>query len=173
MADTRPDGRTLVYALALGSNRALSADRMPARLVEEAMALIGARMRVIAMSPIIDTPPLGPSLRRYANAAILVETALLPPALLRRLQAIETQLGRRRHRRWGARTMDIDIILWAGGMWRERRLTVPHAAFRSRSFVLTPLSFIASGWRDPRSGLTIRQLSARLKKAKPKRPTSG
>ncbi|WP_062733474.1 2-amino-4-hydroxy-6-hydroxymethyldihydropteridine diphosphokinase [Sphingobium abikonense] len=173
MADTRPDGRTHVYALALGSNRALSADRTPPRLVEEAMALIGARMRVIAMSPIIDTPPLGPSLRRYANAAILVETPLAPPALLQCLQDMEARLGRRRHRRWGARTMDIDIILWSGGMWRERRLTVPHAAFRSRSFVLTPLSFIAPGWRDPRSGLAIRHLSARLKKAKPKRPTSG
>jgi 2-amino-4-hydroxy-6-hydroxymethyldihydropteridine diphosphokinase len=173
MTDTRPDGRTHVYALALGSNRALSADRTPPRLLAEAMALIGARMRMIAMSPIIDTPPLGPSLRRYANAAILVETPLTPPALLQCLQAVEARLGRRRHRRWGARTMDIDIILWSGGRWRERRLTVPHAAFRSRSFVLTPLSFIASGWRDPRTGLAIRHLSARLKKAKPKRPTSG
>ncbi|EAT08266.1 2-amino-4-hydroxy-6-hydroxymethyldihydropteridine diphosphokinase [Sphingobium sp. 10 DY56-G10] len=173
MADTRPESRTHVYALALGSNRQLSARRTPPKLVEEAAALIGARMPVIAISPIFDTPPLGPSLRRFANAAMLVETPLPPPALLRMLQAIETQLGRRRHRRWGARSMDIDIILWSGGTWRERRLTVPHAAFCTRPFVLTPLSLIAPGWRDPRSGLAIRHLSARLKKAKPKRPTSG
>ena len=173
MADTRPESRTHVYALALGSNRALSAGRAPPRLIEEAVTLIGARMRVIAVSPIIDTPPLGPSLRRYANAAMLVETPLPPPALLRMLQAIETQLGRRRHRRWGARSMDIDIILWSGGKWRERRLTVPHAAFRARAFVLTPLFRIAPGWRDPSSGLAVRHLRARLEKAKPKRATRG
>ena len=173
MADTRLSSGTHVYALALGSNRPRSARRTPARLIAQAVALIAAEMRVRAVSPVIVTPPLGPSLRRYANAAMLLESHLEPPALLRRLQAIETRLGRRRHRRWGARSIDIDIILWSGGKWRERRLTVPHAAFRTRAFVLTPLSHIAPGWRDPSSGLAIRHLRARLEKAKPKRATRG
>ena len=84
MADTRLSSGTHVYALALGSNRPRSAHRTPARLIAQAVALIGAEMRVRAVSPVIVTPPLGPSLRRYANAAMLVESHLEPPALLRR-----------------------------------------------------------------------------------------
>ncbi len=67
MADTRLSSGTHVYALALGSNRPRSARRTPARLIAQAVALIGAEMRVRAVSPVIVTPPLGPSLRRYAN----------------------------------------------------------------------------------------------------------
>jgi 2-amino-4-hydroxy-6-hydroxymethyldihydropteridine diphosphokinase len=173
MADTRLGGKIHGYALALGSNRSLSARRTPARLIEEAVALIGGHMRVLAVSPVIMTAPLGPSQRRFANGAILVESALPPPALLALLQSIETRLGRRRHRRWGARSIDIDIILWSGGRWRSRALTIPHAAFRARAFVLTPLAVIAPCWRDPLTGLAMRHLRARLAKAKPKRATRG
>lgn len=160
MADTS----THTYALALGSNRPLSASRTPARLLDEAVALIGHQMRVITVAPTIATPPMGPSSRLYANSALLVESPLPPPALLALLQSIEHRLGRRRHRRWGARSVDIDIILWSGGTWANRLLTIPHSAFRQRAFVLTPLVAIAPRWRDPLSGLTIRHLHARLQK---------
>ncbi|MBH1992482.1 MAG: 2-amino-4-hydroxy-6-hydroxymethyldihydropteridine diphosphokinase [Sphingomonadaceae bacterium] len=154
-----------LYALAIGSNQALSARRSPARLLEEAVALIGAQARVLAVAPTIVTAPIGPSARRFANGALLVESTLPPVAMLRFVQSIETMLGRRRHRRWGARSVDIDIILWSGGAWRSRMLTIPHAAFRTRDFVLTPLTSIAPGWRDPLSGLRMRHLAARLAKA--------
>ena len=68
MADTS----THTYALALGSNRPLSARRTPARLLDEAVAVIGLQMRVIAVAPTIATPPMGPSSRIYANSALLV-----------------------------------------------------------------------------------------------------
>lgn len=155
-----------IYALALGSNRPLSARRTPARLLAEAAALIGAEARLIAVSPLFTTAPLGPSSRFFANAALLVESALPPPAMLARLQAVEARLGRRRHRRWGARSMDIDILLWSGGVWRSRTLVVPHPAFRVRAFVLDPLVAIGADWRDPVTGLTIRHLRARLQKAR-------
>jgi 2-amino-4-hydroxy-6-hydroxymethyldihydropteridine diphosphokinase len=151
--------------LALGSNRALSARRSPARLLAEAAGLIGARMRVLDVSPILSTAPIGPSTRRFANGAMLVESALSPPAMLAFLQGIEKRLGRRRHRRWGARSIDIDIILWSGGMWRSRSLTIPHAAYRTRSFVLTPLLAVVPDWRDPLLGIRVRHLHARLQKA--------
>ncbi|MEA3387940.1 2-amino-4-hydroxy-6-hydroxymethyldihydropteridine diphosphokinase [Sphingobium sp. CCH11-B1] len=156
------------YALALGSNRPLSARRAPARLLSEAARLIAETMRVVALSPTILTPPLGPSSRLFANAALLVQSRLTPPEMLAFLQGIEMRLGRRRHRRWGARSMDIDIILWSGGAWRSRTLIIPHAAWRDRAFVLTPLAAIGPGLRDPLSGLTVRQLHARLQKAKAK-----
>lgn len=155
-----------IYALALGSNRPLSAGRTPARLLAEAAALIGAEARLVAVSPIFTTSPLGPSARLFANAALLVESALPPPAMLARLQGIEARLGRRRYRRWGARSMDIDIILWSGGCWRSGVLVVPHPAFRGRAFVLDPLATIAPDWRDPVTGLAIRHLHARLQKAR-------
>lgn len=156
------------YALALGSNRPLSARRTPARLLAEAASLVGEAMRVVALSPIILTRPLGPSSRLFANAALLVQSPLAPSEMLAFLQDIEKRLGRVRHRRWGARSMDIDIILWSGGPWRSRTLTIPHAAWRDRAFVLAPLAAIGPKLRDPLSGLTVRHLHARLQKAKAK-----
>lgn len=159
-----------LYALALGSNRALSARLTPRRLLLEATARIVQHGRVIAISPTIETPPIGPSRRRYANAALLVQSPLAPPAMLAWLQSIERALGRRRYRRWGARSIDIDIILWSGGAWDSPALTIPHPAFAARDFVLTPLYSIAPTWRDPRSGLNVRHLRARLQKASQSMP---
>ncbi|WP_328804648.1 2-amino-4-hydroxy-6-hydroxymethyldihydropteridine diphosphokinase [Sphingobium psychrophilum] len=142
--------------------------RTPAQLLTEAIALIGEHARVLRIAPTLSTTPLGPSARRFANSAILVESALSPPAMLGFLQNIENRLGRRRYRRWGARSVDIDIILWSGGPWRSRTLTIPHAAYRSRSFVLKPLLAVAPDWRDPHLAITVRHLHARLQKAAPK-----
>jgi 2-amino-4-hydroxy-6-hydroxymethyldihydropteridine diphosphokinase len=57
--------------------------------------------------------------------------------------------------------LDLDIVLWSGGAWSSPDLTVPHIAFRERGFVLDPAAAIAPAWRDPVSGLTLRQLAAR------------
>lgn len=151
-----------LYALALGSNRPLSARLPPRRLLAEAVTRIAQHAQIVATAPTIETAPIGPSRRRYANAALVVQSPLAPPAMLTWLQSIEQALGRRRYRRWGARSVDIDIILWSGGQWNSPTLTIPHPAFAMRDFVLTPLRAIAPAWRDPRSGLTIRHLDARL-----------
>ena len=146
------------YAIALGSNRPGRHGGPEAELAA-ALAVLGD---VVAVSPILRTRPLGPSLRRFANAAALIESEETPPELLRRLKAIERSFGRRRGRAWGARVIDLDIILWSGGSWGEPHLTLPHPLFRTRDFVLRPLLAIAPGWRDPVSGLSVRQLAARL-----------
>ncbi|RIA43897.1 2-amino-4-hydroxy-6-hydroxymethyldihydropteridine diphosphokinase [Hephaestia caeni] len=145
------------YVVALGSNRR-GRHGSPRAEIAAALAAIGG---VTAVSPIVTTPPLGPSLRRFANAAAIIESDEAPPALLCRLKAIEQAFGRRRGRRWGARVIDLDIILWSGGAWADARLTVPHRAFRARGFVLGPLLAIAPGWRDPLTGRTVRQLAHR------------
>src|SRR3546814_19903770 len=80
----------------------------------------------------MTTPPLGPTIRRFANMVAIIESDDDPPALLRRLKAIEHAFGRRRGRRWGARVIDLDIILWSGGAGADAWLTVPHRAFRER-----------------------------------------
>jgi len=148
------------YALALGSNRR-GRHGSPAAELRAAIAALGELGDVRATAPIFDTAPLGPSTRRFANSAVMIETELDPPALLAALKAIERDFGRRRGRRWGARVLDLDIILWSGGRVRTPRLIIPHSAFQERRFVLDPLAAIAPLWRDPRSGYSVRQLAAR------------
>lgn len=145
------------YAVALGSNRP-GRHGPPEREVAAALARLGD---VVAVSPMVRTPALGPSLRRFANLVAIVETHEDPPALLARLKAIERDFGRRRGRRWGARVIDLDIILWSGGCWSGPGLTIPHPRFREREFVLAPLARVAADWTDPISHRTVRQLRAR------------
>lgn len=143
------------YAIALGSNRR-GRHGDPAREIAAALEAVGG---VVARSPTVASAPLGPSNRRYANAVALIETAEDPAALLVRLKRIERAFGRRPGRRWGSRVIDLDIILWSGGAWSSPGLTVPHAAFRTRDFVLGPLATLVPGWRDPLTARTIRQLA--------------
>lgn len=146
------------YAIALGSNRSGRLGN-PAKMLAAALTEIGG---VVSASPLAITAPVGPSTRCYANQAAIIASAESPPELLARLKAIETAFGRRRGQRWGARVIDLDIILWSEGFWASPGLTVPHAVFRDRMFVLGPLAAIAPDWRDPVTGLHIRHLRARL-----------
>ena len=123
---------------------------------------------VLAASRLIATPAMGPSRRRFANAVALVASDEPPPAMLARLKGIERALGRRAGRRWGARAIDLDLVGWSGGAWDGPGLTVPHPAFRERRFVLEPLAAIAPRWRDPVTGLTPRQLLARIDRRRPR-----
>lgn len=153
------------YLIALGSNRAGRHGR-PADEVRAALAALADIGPVVA-SPIVASAPLGPSIRRFANAVARVESDASPPELLARLKAIEHSFGRRRGRRWGARVLDLDIILWSGGRWASAGLAIPHAAFRTRRFVLDPLAALAPRWRDPVGGSTVRQLATRLTARRP------
>lgn len=152
------------YLIALGSNQRHHRHGPPERVLAAALdALAQAGITVEAAAPVIRSAPIGPSLRRYANGAVLVTSELLPIELLAALKGIERQFGRRPGgQRWGSRVLDLDIVLWSGGAWSSPGLTVPHAAFRSRDFVLGPAAALAPGWRDPLTGLSLRQLKARL-----------
>jgi 2-amino-4-hydroxy-6-hydroxymethyldihydropteridine diphosphokinase len=156
---------TTSYAIALGSNRR-SHHGSPAATLRAALAAIGG---VRAVSRIRTTPALGPAGRSFANAAAIVESRLAPDALLAELKAIERAFGRRPGRRWGPRVLDLDIILWSGGIWRGPGPIVPHPAFRTRDFVLRPLAEIAPRWRDPVGGATMRQRLVRLTAPRPAR----
>lgn len=148
---------TTSYAIALGSNRR-GCHGSPEQEVAAAIRAVGG---IVGASPIVRSAPLGPSIRRFANAVVLIETRETPPDLLARLKRIEHMFGRRRGQRWGARVIDLDIISWSGGRWTGRDLIVPHPAFRTRRFVLDPMRTIVAAWRDPMTGLTIRHLAYR------------
>jgi 2-amino-4-hydroxy-6-hydroxymethyldihydropteridine diphosphokinase len=147
------------YIIALGSNRRHPRYGSPAHVLLAAME----QLVPIAQSRIVTSRPIGPSLRAYANAAILIESDLAPHALLHKLKIIEHDFGRRPlGRRWRARVLDLDIILWSGGIWVDETLTIPHSAYRQRGFVLGPLCEIAAQWRDPLTHFSPLQQKARL-----------
>jgi 2-amino-4-hydroxy-6-hydroxymethyldihydropteridine diphosphokinase len=150
----------MIYAIALGSNRCHGRYGPPRSVI--AAALSALELPLIAQSRLVETVPLGPSNRRYANAVALADSDLEPDELVDHLKAIERSFGRRSGQRWAARVLDLDIILWSGGAWSSPGLTIPHREFRRRAFVLDPLCQIAAGWRDPVSGQTVRQLKALL-----------
>ncbi len=159
--------QTTSYIIALGSNRRHPRYGAPNKVIEAALNALD--LSVVARSRIMSSAPVGPSQRRYANAAVLVETKMAPEELLDHLHSIEGAFGRRRRgRRWRERVLDLDIILWSGGIWASPCLTIPHPAFRLRSFVLTPLSQIAPRWRDPITGLRIPHLKTRLDRRHPR-----
>ncbi|HKX91507.1 MAG TPA: 2-amino-4-hydroxy-6-hydroxymethyldihydropteridine diphosphokinase [Sphingomicrobium sp.] len=150
-----------LYAIAIGSNRPHGRHGRPAGVVEAAIAQLDKQFGLFDASPILLNPAHGGAGRDFANAVALVESDVEPPDMLRRVKAIERDFGRRAGRRWGPRVLDLDIVLWSGGRFRSRRLTVPHPRLAERAFVLQPLAAIAPGWRVAGSA-TTRHLAHRL-----------
>jgi 2-amino-4-hydroxy-6-hydroxymethyldihydropteridine diphosphokinase len=163
-----------LYLIALGSNQRHPLLGTPASIIEHALgALEMPEIDVFARSPIIASRPIGPSARRYANAAAIISTRLKPDEVLQRLQHIEQHFGRiRSGQSWRARTLDLDLILWSGGIWINNNpaLAIPHSQLHFRSFVLQPAAAIAADWRDPISGFAIKHLAKRLNRPKPLDP---
>ena len=151
------------YLVALGSNRRVQGLGAPRAVLAGAVAALArSGWEVEAVARVVDSAPVGPSLRRYANGAAIITGDLAPPDALENLQEIERAFGRNRcGQRWRSRTLDLDIVLWSGGAWHTGELAIPHPLFRQRDFVLRPAAQIAPDWRDPVSGLTLRQLAAR------------
>jgi 2-amino-4-hydroxy-6-hydroxymethyldihydropteridine diphosphokinase len=79
----------------------------------------------------------------YLNAVLQLDTKLAPESLLRELQGIEDSQGRIRIERWGARTLDLDILLYGEMEIATPTLTIPHPALPLRNFVLYPLADIS------------------------------
>jgi 2-amino-4-hydroxy-6-hydroxymethyldihydropteridine diphosphokinase len=135
--------------------------------VRAAMDECAAFGTVTARSRIIPTPAMGAASRRFANAALVLESELDPPALLAALKRTEREFGRRPGQRWGDRVLDCDIVLWSGGAWRTKALAIPHPAFAARRFVLDPACTIAPDWCTPPHGLTLAHHQARLTRPRP------
>ncbi|WP_409281587.1 2-amino-4-hydroxy-6-hydroxymethyldihydropteridine diphosphokinase [Pseudomonas defluvii] len=93
-----------------------------------------------AVSSFYTSDSLSPGQPRYTNAVAALDSALEPIALLDALQSIENAQGRVRKERWGARTLDLDILLYGDQIIDEPRLKVPHYHMQARPFVLYPLA---------------------------------
>lgn len=120
----------------LGSNLGARAQHLSA-----AVALLEARrdIELEARSTIVETPALTQPQPDFLNAAVRLRTTLTPEALLDVLLDIEHQLGRVRRERWGARTIDLDMLWIRGETVQTPRLEVPHPGLLLRSFALFPL----------------------------------
>ena len=143
--------------IGLGSNlgdRQQTLDAAVARLAQN------AQVRIVARSEWIETKPIGGPVDQsaYLNGAVLLETPLAPEALLAVLQQIEAELGRRRDRRWGPRTIDLDLLLYDQIVMATRDLVLPHPRMAWRRFVLKPAAQVAPTMLHPTTGWTIRQL---------------
>jgi len=157
-----------LYAIAIGSNRRHGRFGRPAQVLAAAIDRLEREFSLFDAAPILLNHAHGPAGRDFANSVALIETALEPPELLRRLQAIERDFGRRAGKRWGPRVLDLDIVLWSGGRFASRTLEVPHPELDRRAFVLVPLAAIAPGW-PMRGALTARHLAHRLARRRPRR----
>jgi 2-amino-4-hydroxy-6-hydroxymethyldihydropteridine diphosphokinase len=94
---------------------------------------------VLAISPVYQTAPVGgPPQPDYLNAVLVLRTGLRPADLLAALHGIEADFGRVREERFGPRTLDIDIISYAGELSDDPALTLPHPRAHVRGFVLAP-----------------------------------
>ncbi|MBI1187197.1 MAG: 2-amino-4-hydroxy-6-hydroxymethyldihydropteridine diphosphokinase [Alphaproteobacteria bacterium] len=141
-----------------------------AALLEAALETLAGEggVTITAVSSAWRSPPWPPGPEThgqppYLNAVVELWTAENDPrALLALLLAVERAFGRERRARWAARTLDLDIIDFAGRVVSEPGLTLPHPRAHERAFVLAPLAEIAPGWRLPPNGPTARSLLSRL-----------
>jgi len=150
---------SLAY-IGLGSNL-----EDPAKQIKHAIERIKIieRSEITQISSLYYSRPMGPQDQpNYMNAALALETKLPPLALLDKLQAIENQAGRvRKENRWGARILDLDILLFDAQTISNERLVVPHYGLKDREFVLIPLAEITKNLILP-TGENITELAQQI-----------
>ncbi|MEW5761866.1 MAG: 2-amino-4-hydroxy-6-hydroxymethyldihydropteridine diphosphokinase [Bacillota bacterium] len=137
--------------------------------VREALRLLdevpGVKVRRVA--PLYLTAPVGDVAQEwFLNTVAEIDTVLPPQKLLSALLAIEARLGRVRTRRWGPRTVDLDLLLYDDAEIRTPELTVPHPRLTGRAFAVVPLADLAPERVLP-GGARARDLAAALAVVQP------
>lgn len=174
--------------VALGANLPFEGEAPSTTLKHALQALAKEGLTVLAVSRFYATPcfPAG-SGPDYVNAAAVVSAGEESDAtsFLATLHAVENRFGRVRNKRWGMRTLDLDLLAVGDSVlpdaatqdsWRALppeaqvratpdRLILPHPRLQDRAFVLVPLADVAPDWVHPRTGLTVRQMLAALPEA--------
>ena len=127
----------------------------------EALDRIGKlpKTRILKESSVYESEPHGDSKEWYINGVIQIETEFKPEALLDKLKNIERAMGRKKVRKkWGARIIDLDILLYDSLIMSKKTLKIPHAEMQNRKFVLIPLSELAPQIVHPVLGASISEL---------------
>lgn len=178
-------GLTITY-VALGSNATSSAGSPEKTLLVAKQAISCDSVKLLAESRLFRTPAFpkgnGPD---FVNAVLKIETRLSAEAFLAHLHAVEAQFERVRETRWGARTLDLDLLDFGGAVlpdadavqaWIDMplerqaketpdRLLLPHPRVQDRAFVLIPLADLAPDWVHPLTGARLAMLLEALPEA--------
>ncbi|MFO1391608.1 MAG: 2-amino-4-hydroxy-6-hydroxymethyldihydropteridine diphosphokinase [Agitococcus sp.] len=128
----------LVY-LGLGANLGQPIEQLQwavKQLQILAQSQLQAVSRLYGSKPAFGSPTNQPD---YVNAVVLLQSTLSPAQLLSELQQLEQLAGRIRLERWGARTLDLDILLYDQQVIETKQLTIPHKELMNRCFVTLPL----------------------------------
>ena len=145
----------------LGSNLG---DRL--KNINDAIEKLKTIGNIVAVSKIYETEPWGGVEQPdFLNACVKVEREdfIEPLELLKTVKNFENELGRVKSVRWGARKIDIDILLIDGMIYKSAELNVPHVSLPERLFVLEPLEdILPPEWRHPENNKTILQMKQEL-----------
>lgn len=115
-------------------------------------------IKVARCSSIYETEPYGPvEQAAFLNMVVEIDTSLTPEDLLKVTQTVEQTLKRERLIKWGPRTIDLDILVYADKMIETETLIVPHPEIKKRLFVLVPMNELDSSFKLPEDNLTIGQ----------------
>ncbi len=104
--------------------------------------------RVLKVSRLYETAPVGPSDEPYLNQAVALETTRTATGLLIEAKRLEAAAGRRPGIRWGARALDVDLVELGSERTRTPWLIVPHPAMAGRAFAAAPLADVAPSWKS-------------------------
>jgi 2-amino-4-hydroxy-6-hydroxymethyldihydropteridine diphosphokinase len=144
--------------------------REPANQVRSGIRGIGNvdECVVVLRSSLYRSKPMGPADQPdFVNAVVALLTKLAPAELLSRLQVIENEHGRERGAvRWGARTLDLDLLSYAAARMSTDDLVLPHPGIAERNFVLLPWQEISPHYRVPGLG-TVAELAGRVSRTDP------
>ncbi len=183
--ESRPLPATLPI-VAIGSNeeQAFGGAREIVKAAPDALERAGLKVR--AQSELFETPCFpagyGPD---FVNSVVVLDTDRSPVEILRILHRTEADFRRKREKRWGPRTLDLDLIAIGGAVlpdpatqrhWMElgleaqlratpERLILPHPRLQERAFVLIPMAQLVPGWRHPLTGKSVKQMLDALPEA--------
>lgn len=150
--------------IALGSNIAGPWGSPREAVLRALVDLETHNIHVLKLSTLIETSPFGViDQPNFVNAVAEIKTKHAPERLMQILHEIENRAGRKRTKKWGPRTLDLDLLDY-NGLIINSELTLPHPGISERDFVLGPISEIAPDWTHPITGktaaLTLRELNS-------------
>jgi 2-amino-4-hydroxy-6-hydroxymethyldihydropteridine diphosphokinase len=136
--------KSKIAYLGLGSNVGNRADFLTRARSE--LQKVG---KIIQLSSIQETKPIGPKQRNFLNQVVALETNQAPEKLLAKCKQIEQKLGRKKRQHWGPREIDLDILLYGDLVYWSPNLQIPHPELLHREFLLRLLIDITSNIQHP------------------------